>query len=140
MVDPALLPYSASANYFDDEEARNDDRVIAAAETYLISRYEETADTPLSFDLGNRESRVVHLDGWTTGEDGRPDTTEMPDELVHRLRLVVADLTRHFRQHEDQKGIERLRQGEREVYFRDLPRVPTRLFAPLRPFDQRTPV
>jgi hypothetical protein len=77
--------------------------------------------------------------GWEEAEDGTPDIGAMPDDLVRRLRDCIARIVTHWVQ-SPSGDVQRKMVGSRSVtYDKDAGGLPHSVYAPLRPYDDRTP-
>jgi len=138
---PDLLPTSEYDTFLPDEVQQADrlDLRVEKAEMVVVGRYRDRAaasSTPMYFTDTTRD--IVELRGWREADDGTPDTEAMPDDLVRRLRIVVADVVEWQLDYEDKAGITRVNQGSRSVTY-DLSALPSRLFQPLEKYDTREP-
>lgn len=147
---PDLLTHSHLGKYLRDDVVQTFSEgrlsvLIDRAEMRVVSRYREEAalaDSSMYFDdpLGAETSPgIVQLRGWAETDDGTPDVDAMPDELVKRLRMVVAAVVEWRYDQEDTERIESESVGGRSVSYRDTPTVPSRLFTPLDKYDERHP-
>jgi hypothetical protein len=147
---PQILTQDHFSEYLRDGlvQALADNRLhlrIDHAEMRVVSRYREEAalaDSSMYFDdpLGAETSPgIVQLRGWAETDDGTPDVDAMPDELVKRLRMVIAAVVEWRYDQEDTERIESESKGSVSVSYRDSPSVPTRLFTPLDKYDERHP-
>ena len=112
-------------------------RTIDRAEQKVIDRYRER---PRGRNRGEttREG-AVQLVGWEEAEDGTPDIGAMPDELVRRLRDCIARIVTHWAG-SPSGDVQRKMVGSRSVtYNKDAGDLPHSVYAPLRPYDDRTP-
>lgn len=133
-----ILTSSEYDRLSDEAQARSDvDQLVQSAEWRTVDKYrEELLSDPLTFDdIGGVES--VRLTEWAEDSNGDPDTAAMPDELVSRLRTVIASIVDHWVQQDGISDLKRERHGDSRLEYRDLPHVPAHLFAPLRPYDER---
>jgi hypothetical protein len=122
----------------DDIQARDDfDRLVGRAERRLIDRYREhRAGTPGGPVWG--PDQTVMLDGWAEDASGAPDTGAMPDDLVTRLRDVISRIVEHAA--ESPGAVKRRLVGSKSVTYKaGADALPRTTWAPLRPYDERTP-
>ena len=122
----------------DDIQARDDfDRLVGRAERKLVDRYREhRAGRPGG--LGSGADQVVMLDGWAEDANGAPDTDAMPDDLVTRLRDVISRIVEHAA--ESPGHVKRRLVGSKSVTYKaGADALPRTTWAPLRPYDERTP-
>lgn len=125
----------------DDVQSQSDiDLRVDRAEWAVVDRYRahEEDDSLLRSDAF--EPQPVMLEGWEEDADGNPDTSAMDDDLVQRLRAVIADVVEHTLAREDQKGVKSTSQGSRSVSYEDMASLPSYLFRPLRQYDMTEPV
>ena len=119
---------------------------IERAEMRVVGRYREKSalrDSPLFFDepIGAETSPgIVQLRGWAETDSGKPDIEAMPDGLVKRLRVVVAQVVEWSIKREDTEEVASESVGSKSVSFKDLDDMPTRLFQPLDKYDTRAPL
>lgn len=127
----------------DEVQNRSDlDLLVDRAEIRVVDRYRNTrplTENTLRFDAFDGDPGVVMLYGWAEDSNGNPDTTEMPTELVKRLRLVIATIVERMHEHEERDGVDSLSQGDRSISYGDFPEVPTSVFQPLDKYDEREP-
>jgi hypothetical protein len=132
-----ILPNSEYDNFLSDElqNLSDIDLRVEKAEYRVIEKYRQrhAIDAPLYFD--GTSAGIVMLDGYEENDQGEPDTAEMPDDLVRRLRIVIADVVEHARKHEQTEGIDSESLGERSASYSNLPSLPQRLFRPLDKYD-----
>ena len=102
-------------------------RATERAERDVIARF--TEDT----DLLDR----VGLKGWKEQADGTPDVDAMEPRLVDALRDCIGRIVEH-RLTAPGRHVARERQGSRSKRYRARG-LPNRVYAPLRPYDERTP-
>ena len=92
----------------DEVQNRSDlDLLVDRAEIRVVDRYRNTrplTENTLRFDAFDGDPGVVMLYGWAEDSNGNPDTTEMPTELVKRLRLVIATIVERMHEHEERDG------------------------------------
>lgn len=118
-------------------------QLVDRAERRVIDRYREARDrnTRVVPDIGALDQHgVVQLDGWAETDDGTPDPSNMDDVLLDALRETIARIVEHWIEspegHIDSKS-----QGARSVSYRKgAQHLPHRVWAPLRPYDDRTPL
>jgi hypothetical protein len=127
-----------------DEEAKehfaNVEQVIQEAEWYVADRYRSSEPGGSLWLSSSAPEGPVQLRGWAEDEGGTPDPSGMPSRLLDRLRVTIARLVSHWATWEQRQGVDSISQGNESVTYKEMPRVPSRIFAPLRPFDQRPPV
>jgi hypothetical protein len=118
------------------------ERAIDRAERTLIGRYRGkglSSFDPLKFQgYGATVDSPVQLDGWAENDDGTPDVQAMPDDLVEALRDSIAQLVEHRLTAHD-PAVESESRGRRSMSYRARG-VPPRVYAPLRQYDERTPM
>mgnify|MGYP000261684435 CR=1 FL=1 len=145
---PEIFTASAFSQYLSDEVQSADRLPMRAeiAEARVVHRYREQAaayDSEMFFDeplTAEGNPGVVRLNGWEETEDGTPDVEAMDDDLVRRLRIVIAQVMEWRYEHEAREGVESKSQGSRSVsYDTSEPSLPTRLFQPLQKYDEREP-
>jgi hypothetical protein len=61
----------------------------------------------------------------------------MPDDLVDRLRIVIADVVEYRLQEEEREGVQSVSQGDKSRSYEKTVDLPSRLFFPLEKYDQR---
>jgi len=135
---PQILTDDAVTKYLPGSITGRDDldRRVRKAEMYVITRYRAERETALTFDFDATEGDVL-LEGWEETDDGTPQPSEMPDDLVERLRIVIADVVEYRLQEEDREGVQSVSQGDRSVSYEKTVSLPSRLFQPLERYDQR---
>ncbi|MCS3707186.1 hypothetical protein GGP62_002173 [Salinibacter ruber] len=134
--------------YLSEEAMREDPtetmRLAEEAERRVIGRYREVSartDDPLAFDTyGDVYHGDVQLDGFAEKDSSEQiDLEESDERLLDALRAAVANVIEwHAGRPDEAEHISRLDQGERRVDFRDKD-LPSSVFSPLRPFDDRDP-
>ena len=119
---------------------------IDRAEMRVIGRYREKEARP-DRDFGFRnglvtrdEPGIVELWGWAETDDGTPAPDEMPDDLVHRLRMVISEVVLWEIERDETEGLESESVGSKNVSYADTKDLPSRLFQPLDKYDTREPV
>lgn len=135
---PQILTSSEYSNYL-SQEAQNASQLdlrVQKAEIYVITRYRAEQATPLTFDFDATEGDVL-LEGWAEDANGDPDTAAMPDDLVDRLRIVIADVVEYRLQEEDREGVQSISQGDKSRSYEKTVSLPSRLFLPLERYDER---
>jgi len=135
---PDILTSSEYSNYL-GQEAQNASQLdlrVQKAEIYVITRYRAERETPLTFDFDATDGEVL-LEGWEEADDGTPQPSEMPDDLVDRLRIVIADVVEYRLREEEREGIQSVSQGDRSKSYEKTVNLPSRLFQPLERYDQR---
>jgi len=143
-----ILTTTSQEELLSGETLTRDDlpRRVERAEARVVGRYREKSalrEGPLYFTepLGSETSPgVVQLRGWAEADDGTPDTNTMPDGLVRRLRLVIADVVEHELTYDETEALDSESVGSKSVSFKDLDDMPTRLFQPLDKYDTRAPL
>jgi len=139
---PDILPPSEWPTYIDPAVVDDvTDLRVDRAERTVIDRYREDPGGPSEdvFDIVDGAPAPVQLDGWAEQPDGTPDVSAMDDRLVDALRDAVARLVEH-RLTAPTQGIQSESRGARSVsYAARASGVPASVYAPLRPFDDRTP-
>jgi len=127
------------------EEARSQEDIrkrIDLAEIKVVDRYRESRENALAwyFEGELDPTAEVRLVGWATESDGTVDVQRVDDELLRRLRLVIAEVVEWSLQYEETEMLDSESVGSKSVSYADAPTIPTRLFRPLRRFDEREPV
>jgi len=118
---------------------------IERAEMRVVGRYREKSalrDSPLFFDepIGAETSPgIVQLRGWAETDSGEPDIEAMPDGLVRRLRVVIAQVVQWGVKREETEQVDSESIGSKSTSYKDLQDLPTRLFQPLDKYDTRAP-
>lgn len=141
---PDLLAGDALEEWLDGEVAADDSlrRLVRRAERKVIDRYRQKkhgSDPPLDSFRSTAHLRPVRLEGWKETDDGTPDVDAMPDDLVRRLRDVIARIVTHWANAPD-SDVESVSQGSKSVsYSKDAGHLPRSVWEPLRPYDDRTP-
>jgi hypothetical protein len=112
---------------------------VEKAEYRVLNKYRQRhgVDAPLRFD--SEVPGLVMLSGYATDDNGDPDTAAMDDELLRRLRLVIADVVEWRYDYEQIEDIDSEAVGERSATYSDVPELPSRLFSPLDKFDHSSP-
>jgi hypothetical protein len=114
-------------------------RTIDRAEQKVIDRYRERPRGGAGALPETTREEAVQLVGWEEAEDGTPDIGAMPDELVRRLRDCIARIVTQWVESPD-GNVRRKSVGSRSVtYDEDTGSLPHSVYAPLRPYDDRTP-
>jgi len=133
-----ILTDDAVTTYLPDSITSRDDldQRVRKAEIYVITRYRAEREAALTFDFDATEGEVL-LEGWAETNDGTPQPSEMPDDLVDRLRIVIADVVEYRLQEEDREGLQSVSQGDRSKSYEKTVSLPSRLFQPLERYDQR---
>ena len=137
---PDILTGDTFNDWLDDDILSEEGsllRTINRAEQKVIDRYRER---PRGSAPGETtQEGAVQLVGWKETEDGTPDIAAMPDELVKRLRDCIARIVTHWVQ-SPSGDVQRKMVGSRSVtYDKDAGALPHSVYAPLRPYDDRTP-
>ncbi|AUO79090.1 hypothetical protein [Salinibacter phage M8CR30-4] len=114
---------------------------VELAEIRVLGRYKEDRDAALDWYFEGRLDPSINVDlyGYREDEDGNFDPEASNDELVRRLRLVVAQVVNWSVRQEQTTFLDRERVGQKAVAYSDVPEVPTRLFQPLNDYDEREP-
>ena len=119
---------------------------IERAEMRVVGRYREKSalrNSPLVFDepIGAETSPgIVQLRGWAETDSGEPDIEAMPDGLVKRLRVVIAQVVGWGVKREETEQVDSESIGSKSTSYKDLQDLPTRLFQPLDKYDTRAPL
>jgi len=115
---------------------------VERAEIRVLGRYKEDREDSLAwyYDGELDPSSTVKLAGYVEADDGTIDTQASDDELVRRLRLVVASVVNWGVREEQTTFLDRERVGQKAVAYSDVATLPTRLFQPLREFDESEPI
>lgn len=140
---PDILTPDSQSSYLSEDAYNADglDELINEAETRVVDRFRgRYIDAPLTFDDAGVVPDTVLLYGWEEDDQGTPDIGAMPDELVHRLRMVIANVVEHWLDREDTKKYRREAAGSKRFFYRDLPSTPSEAFQPLEPYDQSEPI
>lgn len=139
---PDILTSSEWSTYIDPAVVDDvTDLRVNRAERTVIDRYREDPGGPSEdvFDIIDGAPAPVQLDGWKEQADGTPDVSSMDARLVDALRDCIARLVEH-RINAPGRGLSTQVRGSRtESYRASSSGVPPRVYAPLRPFDDRTP-
>ncbi|MCS4139599.1 hypothetical protein GGQ13_003054 [Salinibacter ruber] len=109
------------------------------AERLIVRRYQETdAHRSDNLILDEYYGRDIRLDGYVEQESSeRIDLGKSDPRLVEAMREAAARIAQFYaRRPEEAEYVERRDQGERRVDYRDKD-LPSSVFAPLRPFDER---
>jgi hypothetical protein len=138
---PNILTSDVQDKWLDDDVQSEPslERTIERAERKLIDRFRER-ERGSAHALGETTQEVaVQLVDWEEEADGTPDIDAMPADLVTRLRDSVARIVTHWTQ--SPSGDVRSKSvGSKSVtYDQDPDALPHSVFAPLRPYDDRTP-
>jgi hypothetical protein len=135
---PDILTSDVQSQYLTSkaQNAEELDLLIDRAERMVINRYRENASRN-DFRLGNGQD--VRLDGWASTDSG-PDPGSMDEDLLDSLRAAIAAVVEHWASRPDEADhVQSMSQGARSVTFRDAKgELPRGVYAPLRPFDERT--
>ena len=139
---PDILTGDTLNDWLDDDVQSEEEsllRTIDRAEQKVIDRYRERTRGPAGALWGPTQEVAVQLVGWEEAEDGTPDIDAMPEDLVRRLRDCIARIVTHWT--ESPSGdVQRKMVGSRSVtYNKDTGSLPHSVYAPLRPYDDRTP-
>lgn len=126
------------------EQARSQKNIrtrVELAEIRVLGRYKEDHDGALDWYFEGRLDPSINVDlyGYREDADGNFDPQASNDELVRRLRLVVAQVVNWSVRQEQTTFLDRERVGQKAVAYSDVPEVPTRLFQPLNDYDEREP-
>jgi len=138
------MPQILSPSYYGDllSDAIRDrsdlDEIVEKAEYYVVDRYRAHSRTTYGLRFAGHPFPVM-LDGWAETDNGNPDTGAMPQDLVRRLRIVIADVVAWRIKLEQQEGMESISQGSESVSFSELDQLPSRLFRPLDKYDDSEP-
>lgn len=127
-----ILPSSEYSNFFDNTPT---DLEVEKAEMQVIEKYREkhSQDEPLTFD---DYSNSIKLEGFAKDSNGDPDTSEMSDDLVRRLRIVISDVVKWNRKYEDREGLSSRSVGKESKSWKSNSKsLPSRLFTPLEKYD-----
>jgi hypothetical protein len=135
---PQILTDDVVTKYLPDSITGRDDldQRVRKAEMYVITRYRAEREAALTFDFDATEGEVL-LEGWEETEDGTPDVSAMPDDLLDRLRIVIADVVEYRLQEEEREGVQSVSQGDKSRSYEKTVSLPSRLFVPLEKYDQR---
>lgn len=110
--------------------------LIQAAEKRVIDRYREKSPRTDNLIVESHYDNQVRLDGWVETNDD-PDLQQIDSGLLDALRRVVASLVDHDVTSPDQHVLS-MSQGDRSVdYTEDAGELPSGMYAPLRPYDDR---
>jgi len=126
------------------EQARSQKDIrkrVELAEIRVLGRYKEDRDAALDWYFEGRLDPSINVDlyGYREDANGNFDPEASNDELVRRLRLVVAQVVNWSVRQEQTTFLDRERVGQKAVAYSDVPEVPTRLFQPLNDYDEREP-
>jgi hypothetical protein len=112
---------------------------VDRAERTVVDRYRQDEPGPSTdvFDIVDGEPASVELDGWAETGDGTPDPSARDDGLLDALRDSIARLVEHRLTAADRNLASESRGGRSESYRGR--GVSQRVYAPLRPYDDRTP-
>lgn len=138
---PDILTSDTHDDWLSDDvqSDENLERTVDRAEQKVIDRYRERTRGPAGALWGPTQEVVVQLVGWEEAEDGTPDIGAMPEDLVRRLRDCIARIVTHWVQ-SPSGDVQRKMVGSRSVtYDKDAGGLPHSAYAPLRPYDDRTP-
>jgi hypothetical protein len=135
---PDILTSSEYSNYLSQEAqgASQLDLRVQKAEIYVITRYRAEQETPLTFSFDATEGDVL-LEGWEEDASGDPDVSAMDNDLVDRLRIVIADVVEYRLQEGKREGVQSVSQGDKSRSYEKTVDLPSRLFFPLEKYDQR---
>lgn len=137
---PDILTGDTLNDWLDDDILSEEGsllRTIDRVERKVIDRYRERPRGSAGRETTREEA--VQLVGWEEAEDGTPDIGAMPEDLVRRLRDCIARIVTHWAESPD-GNVRRKSVGSRSVtYDEDTGSLPHSVFAPLRPYDDRTP-
>jgi hypothetical protein len=135
---PDILTSSEYSNYLSQEAqgASQLDLRVQKAEIYVITRYRAEQETPLTFSFDATEGDVL-LEDWEEDASGDPDVSAMDNDLVDRLRIVIADVVEYRLQEEEREGVQSVSQGDKSRSYEKTVDLPSRLFFPLEKYDQR---
>lgn len=127
-----ILPSGEYNNFFDDTPS---DLRVEKAEMMVIEKYREDVgvDSPMNFS--GTSAGVVKLSGYEEDSNGDPDVQAMPDDLVRRLRIVISDVVKWDRKHEEQEALDSRSVGKESKSYGSNPSLPSRLFRPLDKYD-----
>lgn len=119
-------------------DAGDIDQRVELAEMRVVDRYREDRRGSLAwyFDGKIDPTLRVRLWGVVTDDEGRIDTAESDDELLRRLRLVIASVVEWELQRDDIEHLQREMKGQSSASYADLPALPSRLFRPLDQYDE----
>mgnify|MGYP000647889191 CR=1 FL=1 len=142
---PDLLPPAEWPSYIAADVVGDvTDRIVDRAERTIIERYREIdacckPDYIDDYFNGDLSRGTVQLSGWREEADGTPDVDAMPDRLVDALRDAIARLVEHRLTAPERGVVSESRGGRSRSYASRSSGVPPPVYAPLRPFDDRTP-
>jgi hypothetical protein len=134
---PDILIPDSQTTYLTDRayQAEELDLLIDRAERKVVNHYRENR-TRSNYGLGGWQ---VSLDGWAEDDDGNPDLEEMDEGLLDALRASIAEIVEHWASRPDEaEHLTRKSQGAKSVTFSDDTDLPSSVYAPCRPFDERT--
>ena len=126
----------------DETQSRDDvDQRVELAEYKVVGRYREGREGSLQWywEGALDPTQNVHLWGWEEDSSGDFDASASDDELVRRLRLVIAAVTDWSLEYEQRAQLGSEGVGARSVSYADAPTIPSRLFRPLAPYDETEP-
>jgi hypothetical protein len=127
----------------DEAQSEGDiDLRVELAEIKVVDRYRESRENALAwyFEGELDPTAEVRLVGWATEPDGTVDVQRVDDELLRRLRLVIAEVVEWSLDYETHAHLDSETVGSKSVSYADAPTIPSRLFRLLRRFDEREPV
>lgn len=145
---PEILTDGSAVELLSEEALGRADiqRRVERAEMRVVGRYREKAalrESPLYFTepLGSETSPgIVQLRGWAETDSGKPDTDAMPNGLVRRLRVVIAEVIQWEVDRDETAHLDSESVGSKSVSYADTEDVPSRLFQPLDKYDTRAPI
>jgi len=138
---PDILTSATFDQWLDDDvqSDENLERTVDRAKQKVIDHYRERPRGSAGALRDTTREEAVQLVGWEEAEDGTPDIGAMPEDLVRRLRDCIARIVTHWVQ-SPSGDVQRKMVGSRSVtYDEDTGSLPHSVFAPLRPYDDRTP-
>lgn len=138
---PAAVLTSSTRDEFLSDEAQSEgdlDLRVEVAEMRVLDRYREDHEGSLQWywDGDIDATRSVELHGYRTDADGNFDEAASDDELVRRLRIVIASVVEWTIRQDEVRLISRERVGQKSATYRDAPRLPSSVFHPLRHYDE----
>ncbi|WP_103021466.1 hypothetical protein [Salinibacter altiplanensis] len=138
---PDILTSDTFDEWLDDDVQSEAglERTVDRAEQKVIGRYRERERGSAHALRETTQEVTVQLVGWEETADGTPDIGAMPGDLVERLRDCIARIVTRWV--ESPGGDVRSKSvGSRSVtYDKDADALPHSVYAPLRPYDDRTP-
>lgn len=127
----------------DEAQSEGDiDLRVEVAELLVVDRYRTSRKGSLEwyYDGQLDSSGTVKLAGYREDDTGTFDAQASDEDLTRRLRIVIAKVVEWILQRDELEALESESVGQKSAAYADLPKLPSRLFRLLKPYDDREPI